>query len=395
MFYKRRYWKISGYLCSNCHEKIFWNSFLTNLFLGWWGIISFTINPFLILLNIINYIGSWGIRTKSSYNKKPLADWKLVIPSLLIISIVYWLRFSPSDLQKNSVNTPQAPTSTVSSNILYSDNFSNSNSGWKINKSKHGDFDYYNGKYAINMHAGNFIDYALSPVSFSNGIIEVDVILPNDFSSETSGPIIFWRFQDIGNNYFLSITNEIFAIGKNDNFEISSLFSTKATNIDLNQTKNTIIIAANNNEFNIFVNNSFITSFSDSTFRSGFIGLGAYADSDKETQISFDNLIIYSPSEYINLIKKIPNSFEQSITNTPPSTSIGKAIITVINKSTYSLLIYCEGIYIFQIEPGKSNFFRFQKGTWRIDICSPNESPPCTNHQYIDMTNDNVQYTIY
>lgn len=49
---------IKGRLCKKCITKTFWNYTLTNLFLGWWGVISFLITPFYIVNNIFRYLTS-------------------------------------------------------------------------------------------------------------------------------------------------------------------------------------------------------------------------------------------------------------------------------------------------------------------------------------------------
>jgi hypothetical protein len=48
---------IEGKLCKNCIHRYFWQFTTTNVFLGWWGTISFIITPFLILNNLVRYSG--------------------------------------------------------------------------------------------------------------------------------------------------------------------------------------------------------------------------------------------------------------------------------------------------------------------------------------------------
>jgi hypothetical protein len=52
---------LEGEMCKNCIHKHFWRFTLTNLVLGWWGVISFIITPFLILNNIIRYVLCLGL----------------------------------------------------------------------------------------------------------------------------------------------------------------------------------------------------------------------------------------------------------------------------------------------------------------------------------------------
>ena len=87
MLFRRKYSVASGELCSSCHEKFF-NAGLTNIFLGWWGIISFVINSTCqTIMNIGNYIGTWKIRRHDNYYNIGPVDWKLII-SLGIVAVV-------------------------------------------------------------------------------------------------------------------------------------------------------------------------------------------------------------------------------------------------------------------------------------------------------------------
>ena len=52
---------IAGNLCKACINKYFWEFTLINLTLGWWGVASFLITPFLILNNIVRYLGSLNL----------------------------------------------------------------------------------------------------------------------------------------------------------------------------------------------------------------------------------------------------------------------------------------------------------------------------------------------
>src|SRR5262249_52307306 len=50
-----------GELCKSCIQKYFWQFTLTNLVLGWWGVISFFVTPFFLLNNIVRYLLCLGM----------------------------------------------------------------------------------------------------------------------------------------------------------------------------------------------------------------------------------------------------------------------------------------------------------------------------------------------
>lgn len=58
----RREGSIEGNLCKQCINKYFISYTLTDLFLGWWGFVSFLVTPFFILNNIWYFLASLGMK---------------------------------------------------------------------------------------------------------------------------------------------------------------------------------------------------------------------------------------------------------------------------------------------------------------------------------------------
>lgn len=61
MFLTRRSASIEGNLCRRCISKYFKSYTLTTLFLGWWGVISFVVTPFILLNNITRYVAALSL----------------------------------------------------------------------------------------------------------------------------------------------------------------------------------------------------------------------------------------------------------------------------------------------------------------------------------------------
>jgi hypothetical protein len=57
IFVRQTMWK-QGYLCKNCINSYFWRFTIISLFFGWWGIISFFYNFYVLLNNILQYLSS-------------------------------------------------------------------------------------------------------------------------------------------------------------------------------------------------------------------------------------------------------------------------------------------------------------------------------------------------
>lgn len=53
---------IKGNLCKNCINEYFWSYTGITAILGWWGIISFIVTPFILLNNIVRYLGTLGLQ---------------------------------------------------------------------------------------------------------------------------------------------------------------------------------------------------------------------------------------------------------------------------------------------------------------------------------------------
>ena len=110
-------------------------------------------------------------------------------------------------------------------------------------------------------------------------------------------------------------------------------------------------------------------------------------------------MIVFSQNEYNNVVPQDKNSSSLSPTKTSQyfptteSNTTEKILVTVINNFSEPQEVYCEGIFIFRIEPGESKSFRFQRGKWRIDLCYPG-TYPCNNYEYVDMNYSTLTYTI-
>lgn len=63
---------IDGNMCRNCVGKYFWEFTLVNLLVGWWGIVSFIINPFFILNNLFYWCRSLGMEGVPVDARRPL-----------------------------------------------------------------------------------------------------------------------------------------------------------------------------------------------------------------------------------------------------------------------------------------------------------------------------------
>jgi len=66
MLFRRKHISTEGKLCKNCINKYFWNHAYTNLFLGWWGAISFYMTFWFLLRNTYVYLGCTNLKYGST-----------------------------------------------------------------------------------------------------------------------------------------------------------------------------------------------------------------------------------------------------------------------------------------------------------------------------------------
>lgn len=52
---------LKGNLCRACIGKVFQQYTLTTFFLGWWGVISLVMTPFILINNLYYYFSSLGL----------------------------------------------------------------------------------------------------------------------------------------------------------------------------------------------------------------------------------------------------------------------------------------------------------------------------------------------
>jgi hypothetical protein len=62
LIFMRQHRSVKGNLCKACIDYYFWNLTGKTMLLGWWGVISFIISPFILLNNIFRFLLTLGMR---------------------------------------------------------------------------------------------------------------------------------------------------------------------------------------------------------------------------------------------------------------------------------------------------------------------------------------------
>ena len=69
---------VEGEMCKSCVHKYFWQLTLTNLFLGWWGVISLFLTPIFILNNLVRYTLCLGMAPVPRSAQRPMLTEQVI-----------------------------------------------------------------------------------------------------------------------------------------------------------------------------------------------------------------------------------------------------------------------------------------------------------------------------
>jgi len=191
----------------------------------------------------------------------------------------------------------KTPAAGTDPGVLFSDDFSNTSSGWDRQTTSEGITDYADGVYRIYVNDTN-VDYWANPgESYTDVRVEVEATKVGGPDDNDLGVIC--RYVDIDNFYFGLISSDGFAvIGKVKDGEqvgISSDGMDPVEGINLGAATNRIRLDCVGQALTLFVNGTQIASVTDSDFAEGDVGLIAGTYDITGTDIHFDNFVVRQP----------------------------------------------------------------------------------------------------
>jgi hypothetical protein len=192
--------------------------------------------------------------------------------------------------------TGRLQTPTVS-NVLFQDDFSNTNSGWDRAKTGKDVADYTDGAYRIYINEPNVNVWANPGLNFTNARVEVDATKVGGPDDNDYG--ITCRVKDTHHFYFLIISSDgYYGIGKMKG-ELQAFIGMEAMlpSEAILQGDRTNHLQADcvGNTLSLYVNGTKVGQVSDSEYTSGDIGLIAGTFNNPGTDIHFDNLYVFKP----------------------------------------------------------------------------------------------------
>ena len=234
---------------------------------------------------------------------------------LVLVGLACSLPFGSTDIVSDDLTETEI-------GILFSDNFSDKNSGWDQYSDTGGITDYENGIYRIYVSEPNYDYWANPGKSFTDVRVEVDTIQAGGPDDNDIGVIC--RYSSVDDFYLVNIANVNFSrenkIVANDRnhfyfFLISSdgyyaigksvgdvvvyigqdtMLPSDDINILLHT--NHLRVDCVGSELSLYVNGILLTSVTDNDFASGDVGLMAGTYDTPGTDIHFDNFVVYDPA---------------------------------------------------------------------------------------------------
>ena len=190
----------------------------------------------------------------------------------------------------------QAHESISAQKLLYSDDFSDTNSGWskKSSSPEEGDVGYKNGKYQILVLRDDSVVCTWVTRSFRDFIIEVEATQEKGPDNSDYGIIL--RRSDLGNYYRFKISGlGYYGFDKKQSKKWNEILPwTRSAAIKAGRATNLIKVECEGDKFTFYVNGIKLRDCIDNSFASGDIGLIAGTHEDSGVQISFDNMKVWS-----------------------------------------------------------------------------------------------------
>lgn len=214
---------------------------------------------------------------------------KILVPILALILFV---------TACGPVPTKSAPVTDKS--VLFSDDFTHTNSGWDRFQDYAGVTDYSNVGYLIYIKAANMIKWANPSKTFQSDVrIEVDTTV--SFGPENNAFGIICRYQDPDNFYYFYISSDGYAgIGRKQNGQHNIISSAdgkliKIDGINTGTASNHLRADCVGSNLTMYVNGTQAVTTKDSAFTGGTVGLIARTYDTGGADILFNNFYVYKP----------------------------------------------------------------------------------------------------
>jgi hypothetical protein len=207
-----------------------------------------------------------------------------------------------------SMGEPTAPSGPVPpvepmpphTMLLYSDDFSDPNSGWGRRVDESRERGYENGEYVVLVKREKWLTWTWGTQAvFSDLTLEADTRWVEGPESARFG--LIFRHQDNDNFYYFFISGEgKYTIQKIQDGEWQSVDDVHwipSPHIKMGRTTNQLKVVCFETKFSLYVNGQHLLTVQDDAFDEGKVGLiAATVTGSDPVKVAFDNLGVYGPS---------------------------------------------------------------------------------------------------
>ena len=247
-------------------------------------------------------------KEKPTKKKRP---WGLIIGGLIMVCILavgaiimgMFLFFSePTTSTPVAIlDTTQVTPSPASLQIIFSDDFSDTSSGWDRNDWDDGLTDYGNGVYRISVKKSSHDIWANPGKQFFGNVrVEADAIKVSGDNDNNFGLICRYSgVSDAPNFYVFNISSDGFAVigkvtkGKTEYISSESMEPSDA--VKQGNESNHLRADCIGDTLTLYINNQKVATATDASFTSGDIGLMAGTFDIPSAEIHFDNFVVSKP----------------------------------------------------------------------------------------------------
>ena len=215
----------------------------------------------------------------------------LVITVLAVAALACQATSSGDDATAPEISIPQTE-------VLFNEDFSNSNSGWDDIEDEEGITGYRDGGYRIMINKTDWYFWSTAGKNFTDVVIDVEATKSGGPDNNEFG--IICRYVDQDNFYIFSISSDgYYGISKFVDGDQSGVgmedmqFNDKV--IKLGASTNKLRATCNTDSLKFEVNGQVLADVKDSSLTSGDVGLIASTFDEVGVDILFDNFVVTKP----------------------------------------------------------------------------------------------------
>jgi hypothetical protein len=183
------------------------------------------------------------------------------------------------------------------SQVLLSEDFSDTSSGWEVGDYDTGSVGYSSGEYFVISLGDSDAMWGVAFQQYDNVIIEVDATQVQAPSNDNNGYGVMCRVQENGDGYLLRVSGDgYYSISKWSNDDLVPLVDwTTNDAVRLGNSTNQIRAICDGPTLVLEVNGQRLAATEDQEFTTGDLAFTATSFESEPTEVRFDNLVVTAP----------------------------------------------------------------------------------------------------